>query len=43
VLAVVDREHGASERLEEEGVECRHLFTSAELGIVEHASGAGGS
>jgi orotate phosphoribosyltransferase len=43
VIAVVDREHGASRRLEEEGVECRRLFTSAELGIVEQPSGTGGS
>jgi orotate phosphoribosyltransferase len=43
VIAVVDREHGAAQRLEEEGVDCRRLFTSAELGIVEQPSGAGGS
>ena len=43
VIAVVDREHGASRRLEEDGVECRRLFTSAELGIVEQPSGTGGS
>jgi orotate phosphoribosyltransferase len=40
VIAVVDREHGASARLEAEGASYRHLFTSAELGIVEQQSNA---
>jgi orotate phosphoribosyltransferase len=35
VLAVVEREHGAPGRLAAEGIAYRHLFTSAELGILE--------
>jgi orotate phosphoribosyltransferase len=38
VIAVVDREHGASARLQAEGASYRHLFTSAELGIIEQQS-----
>jgi orotate phosphoribosyltransferase len=38
VIAVLDREHGASARLEAEGASYRHLFTSSELGIVEQRS-----
>jgi orotate phosphoribosyltransferase len=38
VVAVVEREHGAVERLNVDDVAYRHLFTSAELGIDELAS-----
>jgi orotate phosphoribosyltransferase len=38
VIAVLDREHGASARLEAEAASYRHLFTSSELGIVEQRS-----
>ena len=37
VLVVVDRQEGAGEAFEEEGVECRALFTRESLGIREDA------
>lgn len=43
VIAVLDREHGASPVLEAEGAAYRHLFTSSELGIVEQPTTAPGS
>lgn len=35
VIAVLDREHGAADRLAERGVGYHHLFDSSELGIDE--------
>ncbi len=35
VIAVLDREHGAGQRLAERGVTYRHLFRSSDLGIDE--------
>jgi orotate phosphoribosyltransferase len=38
VIAVLDREHGASARLDADRAPYRHLFTSSELGIVEQSA-----